>query len=86
MSHQEKTKINKKYLYIFLAIIAFFVIQFGIIYYANFLFKGKICPVENLQENSSSINSFLYRIDQRISNLQSEINYLRGYILSTNKE
>lgn len=76
-------KINKKCLYVILIVIAFFAVQIAIIFYAKNQFGSKGC-VAGGDMNSVNYN-MLYRIDQRISSLQSELNYIRGYIVSKNK-
>lgn len=80
---EEKVK-NKNYKYILLLILAFFIVQAGMVLFAGFYFKKILRSGDNSicgGGNSATYNQF-YRLDERISQIQSELNYLRGYILS----
>lgn len=83
---EEKAK-NKSYKFIFWVLLAFFVVQAGMILFAGFYFKNILRSGDNSicgAGNSATYNQF-YRLDERLSQIQSELNYLRGYILSKNQ-
>lgn len=71
----------KKIILIASFIVVFFGLELAVIFYANYLFK-KSAKVGGMD---SATYSFLYRIDQRLSQMQSELNYVRSYIISQNK-
>ena len=83
LSFYKNKNINKKIICKIILVIAFFAIQVAIIFYAKYQFKNNGC-VNGGDANSVNYN-MLYRIVQRISNVQSELNYLRGYILTKDK-
>ena len=82
-SFYKNKNINKKIICKVILVIAFFVIQLAIIFYAKSIIKESLKTVGNTEGGSISVlQSQVDQLNSRLQSMEINLNYLRGYIMA----